>query len=229
MFCSECGEQVADNNKFCGECGAAQINTTVEQIAETVSRNNSQASLSNKSTSDFSNVAGYIVGTIMLIGLSYGINSYFSLKKTEITVIEDSNKIDNLSAQSEGESKSTSAPKNNLEAAIDPVSGSSELWDMFVDNGGLNGISNYYGMQVQGINVQWHQGKVKIALMNVSKSVAPVTVRSALSKGCGVQDSDWSIETGSLIKGNARNGKIECSYLTNDSARNYDVVIQVDD
>lgn len=35
MFCSECGKQVADNARFCGECGTAQATDISEQQSNT--------------------------------------------------------------------------------------------------------------------------------------------------------------------------------------------------
>lgn len=117
--------------------------------------------------------------------------------------------------------------KSSFEAAIDPYTGSKSLWDKFVDNGGLNSDSNYYGIPVREVNIQWHEEKIKLVLMIVSKSVAPAMIRRALSKGCGVAESNWQTETGNLIRGVAKKGNLECSYLTNDAARNYDVSIQL--
>lgn len=117
-----------------------------------------------------------------------------------------------------------------LEAAIDPFAGTIEKWSEFKDVGGLNKNNYFYGVPLVGLQVQWHEGKtVRLALMYVSKSVSPKEIRAALNKACRTKESDWKKVDGALIKGNVTNGNVECSYLTNDTAINYDVAIQVND
>jgi len=122
-----------------------------------------------------------------------------------------------------------SVTKNVFEDAIDPFTGSREKWSQFTDNGGLNSQNDFYGMPVQGISVQWTDGKtVRMALMTVSKSVSPKQIREALNKSCQTAEADWQRQDGALTKGEVHNGKIKCDYLTNDSASNYDVAISVE-
>lgn len=86
MFCSECGKQIADNAKFCGECGTAQISLEqtpeieVEQIA-----NKATATANDVPSSGNINVTTYVVGTIIVISLGFYLLNHFATDKTEST------------------------------------------------------------------------------------------------------------------------------------------------
>jgi hypothetical protein len=104
MFCSECGQQITDDAKFCGECGAAQTSFTSEAIQNCPSCNakgwvhgkqcrscgyadDKEIAATNKlqtttTGSKKSNVASYIVGALVLVGMSYLIDSHLSSNKT---------------------------------------------------------------------------------------------------------------------------------------------------
>lgn len=80
MFCSECGKQVADDAKFCGECGAVQSNVEqtpeikVEQvISKTLATSNAvQRSGNNK-------FVGYVIGAIFVFLIGFiAVSTLFS-------------------------------------------------------------------------------------------------------------------------------------------------------
>ena len=107
MFCSECGKQVADDAKFCGECGTVQSNveqTPKIKVEEVTTRNKLQASVTSPSSGN-SNVTGYIVGAIMLVGLGYFTVSHFAADKMETTEIAQSNQVESEEARLLRESK----------------------------------------------------------------------------------------------------------------------------
>jgi hypothetical protein len=66
MFCSECGEQVADNNNFCGECGAIVNGLEPEKATEAESKNNLQSSLTFLPSTGNNNIANYIFGGVVI-------------------------------------------------------------------------------------------------------------------------------------------------------------------
>ena len=247
MYCIECGKNIEASGKFCPSCGAKQNSHTKTDFEETNKKNNNRTK-ENQKTTDVSGSQGYKVGfwfakqksvtKIILIGLiilffailnNIGNRSNNNSAKeeenisNEAKVIVNSKEKENIS----NEAKVIVNSKNMLEAAIDPFTGSQDLWNEFRDKGGLNNTSNFYGIPVAELSVQWHEGKVKMALMNVSKAVSPSDIRTALSKACAVTEKDWVKKTGALVTGKVQNGNIVCDYLTNDSATNYDVVITV--
>ncbi len=118
--------------------------------------------------------------------------------------------------------------KNVFEEAIDPFTGSREKWSTFKDEGGLNKVSDFYGLPVSSVNVSFKDDtSIKFFLLAVRKSVAPKDVRAALNVVCKTKETDWTKEDGYLTKGDAVNGNLTCSYLTNNESRNYDVSITV--
>jgi hypothetical protein len=123
-----------------------------------------------------------------------------------------------------------SSSKNLLEDAIDPFTGSREKWSEFTDNGGLNHVNDFYGMSVEGITVQWKDNiSLRLAVMNVSKAMAPKKIREALNRACKTNESDWQKEDGALTRGEVHNGKIRCDYITNDGSRTMEVAITIED
>ena len=114
-----------------------------------------------------------------------------------------------------------------LEQAANPMTGTRALWSKFIDEGGLNYNNNFYGLEVTNINVQFEGEKIKLALLNVSSSVAPKTIRSALANVCKIKDEEWKIKNDSLIKGEAATSNMSCSYLTNNGSKSYDIVIGI--
>ena len=119
------------------------------------------------------------------------------------------------------------APQGNLlEQVVSPLTGTRALWNKFKDEGGLDSNSDFYGLNITNISVKFIDDKVSFALLNTSKSTAPKQIRASLANVCKGRDDDWKFENGSLTKGEILSGGVTCSYLTNDTARNYDIVLE---
>lgn len=98
MFCSECGKQLADDAKFCGECGAAQSNE--EQSLQQVSQ---KASVEIKNTNYFSAnylLAYFIVSAILaLIFYALSDKSEVEANVADTTQLEQGNNVGDISAE----------------------------------------------------------------------------------------------------------------------------------
>ena len=104
--------------------------------------------------------------------------------------------------------------KNPFEDAVDPQTGSREKWRAWVDDGGLNKLSDFYGLDIRNVNVTWNQGKVESLAMFTSKTHSPKDVRKAMSKICGGADSDWEREENwARHMGKLENSTATCRYL----------------
>ena len=219
MFCSECGTTVTDGAKFCESCGTSIIATAETQGVE-AEQVTSQSQLSN-SQIKASPTIGAKKLFIFLVAF-IGILVLATSKTNESTQ-------DNVpSHQADNLAKSNSS-KNLLEEALDPFTSSNQKWSEFVDNGGLNNENDFYGMPVGSINAsRKSDGSLSLAIMYVSRSVAPKSIRLALNQACKTKESDWSIEDEISLKGEARNGNVNCMYITSDvPTSDYEVSIRV--
>lgn len=106
---------------------------------------------------------------------------------------------------------------NELEAALNPYTGTYKKFQDFKDNGGLNTVSDYYGLQVREVMAEFRRkDALKIAVMRVSGATAPKAIRQALNTACGTVESDWTREDpgyGANLQGNVKKGRIECGYI----------------
>ena len=141
-----------------------------------------------------------------------------------------------------GEKKSQSTPnvtttsqptevkleKNAFEAAIDTQNGNKDLWDSFKDNGGLNKVNTLYGLNVTSISASWEGStkKFKGGLMQaLASTTSPKEVRAALSKVCGLEESDWKFRTDYEPTGTATKNGFTCYYIFSNTT--VDIVISM--
>ena len=96
MFCSECGMQVADNAKFCGECGAVQAD--VEQapkikVEQEANRNKLQASLTaTPNSSKSSRIGIFLLWAVIIVAALFALKHF--QKQTETTQEGQSNQVE---------------------------------------------------------------------------------------------------------------------------------------
>lgn len=64
MFCSECGKQIENDAKFCGECGAVQAD--VEQAPKAEQKQVASVASNTVLSNVNKRIAGYVVGAILL-------------------------------------------------------------------------------------------------------------------------------------------------------------------
>ena len=106
--------------------------------------------------------------------------------------------------------------KNLLEKSIDIKSGNKKNWDAFKDEGGLNKQNNLYGLSVTSLSVTWNSqtGDFSGALMQaMSSDTSPKDVRIALSKVCGLEESDWTVRNDYEPTGTAKKDGVTCYYI----------------
>ena len=118
--------------------------------------------------------------------------------------------------------------KNAFEAAIDTQNGNKDLWDSFKDNGGLNKLNDLYGLNVTSISASWEGStkKFKGGLMQaLASTTSPKEVRAALSKVCGLEESDWKFRTDYEPTGTATKNGFTCYYIFSNTT--VDIVISM--
>jgi hypothetical protein len=112
--------------------------------------------------------------------------------------------------------KTTQVENNAFEAAVNVRTGNKKLWDLFVDNGGLNKINDLYGLNIRSISATWNNqtGQFTGALMQASASTtSPKEVRASLSRLCSVDDADWEFRTDYEPMGKAIKDGFTCYYI----------------
>lgn len=119
MFCSECGKQVEDNAKFCGECGAVQSNveqTPEIKVEQAANRNKLQAPLTVTPSSGKSSRVGIFLLWIVIV-----VAALFALKhfqnQTETAQEGQSNQVESVSTQTTEEKARLAKEAESMRAA----------------------------------------------------------------------------------------------------------------
>lgn len=219
MFCSKCGSAVDNDAKFCGSCGTS-IAATTETKGVEAEQVTSQSQLSNSQIKASPTIGAkkLFIFVVAFIGILV-----LATSKTNESTQDNvpSHQADNLA-------KSNSS-KNLLEEALDPFTSSNQKWSEFVDNGGLNNESHFYGMPVSHVSTSRNSdGTLSLAIMYVKRSIAPKSIRLALNQACKTKESDWRIEDEISLRGEAHNGDLACMYITSDvPTSDYEVSMQI--
>ena len=106
---------------------------------------------------------------------------------------------------------------NPLEKALNPFGGNKEHSVDFKESGGLNTLSNWFGVYVLGYTTQSDsQGNVVLALVNGEPATPIKKMRSIANAMCGFGESDWKKRDNAFdsqqMSGEAKNQKCEASY-----------------
>jgi hypothetical protein len=109
---------------------------------------------------------------------------------------------------------------NPLERALNPFGGNRTLVNDFRDAGGVNKFSDWFGIDIQGYNVQFDKdGNVVTIALQVPMETAPLELRQVINDLCGFSESEWKKEDkGGFISGEANNQK--CMGLYSPANRN---------
>ena len=119
MFCSECGKQVADDAKFCGECGTVQSNveqTPKIKVEEVTTRNKLQASVTSPSSGKSSRVGIFLLWTVIVVAALFALKHF--QKQTETA---QSNQVESGNKENETESSSNVFEKGSDDVALECV------------------------------------------------------------------------------------------------------------
>jgi len=107
--------------------------------------------------------------------------------------------------------------RNLLEDSIDPKFGSRIKFSKFIDEGGLNTQSTFYGLNIKSLQGQWtSSGTPKVIVMRISGATSPKSIRTALNKVCNSNHDDWHISDVVNKNGNVTNGQLNCAYISDD-------------
>lgn len=102
-----------------------------------------------------------------------------------------------------------------VESALDIFSATRTTWNDFTDAGGLNSSSNYHGIEVSSLSVDFtNDDKLKGFSMIVDQARnPPKRIREALGQAFGIQPGDWKVESGSVASGKATYNNLRFIYL----------------
>ncbi|WP_427144067.1 hypothetical protein ACQCLI_12770 [Pseudomonas nitroreducens] len=130
---------------------------------------------------------------------------------------------------SEENSISTGEPNglNFLERIADPKYSSKKLSEQFVDEGGLNKVSDLHGVRIVKMSLIFNDdGSLHVADLIADDSAFPKGIRKSLSAICKVSDDAWEInndKVGSNKSGTVDFGDINCFYAGGENS--YEILI----
>ena len=130
-----------------------------------------------------------------------------------------------MSDEKSKKSKPSLSKKNMLEQALDLNSGTPALWAKFKDEGGLNKVSQYYGLPITELMLTHDNEKVKTIVLSTPAGIAPKTVRTALIAACGLKEDLWEFDNLGGDFGSAENSAISCAYKKPSGAGSYELSV----
>ena len=219
MFCTECGAAFVGDAKFCGKCGAKTIQTDVSAAdgAKTVAPTSPADALTGTKKRPRNTLVHWIIRN--KIGIGIFIIGYFIV----VICINTLNSSERLvhRAQSLAPQPPSARPNRNvLETAISVESGTHPLWNAFVDEGGLNRENSLYGLKITNISASWDRNTEKftsVFMQARAVSTSPKEVRDALSKVCGLQDTNWTYSNKYESTGTGKKASLTCYYIFGDA------------
>ena len=114
-----------------------------------------------------------------------------------------------------------------LEAAVNPLIGTRQLWEAFKDEGGLASFSDFHGVKINKVTVNVERDAVDVTRLQVPAATPPRKVREALNDACQGREQDWNATTDSRgTRGELVTARVICRYETDDGASDYEIVMQ---
>lgn len=107
--------------------------------------------------------------------------------------------LDPLSGQAPGKTSqlvnSSAQNMNPLEQALDFEIGTKAIYTDWADDGGLNRLNSWHGLDLRALELQWGaDGHPKFVAIVPSQLTSIKEMRSALSKACGIKEDQWDRE-----------------------------------
>ncbi len=144
----------------------------------------------------------------------------FSSNVDGIEFVGPNDKKQNQSKSEKKESTNNKKPAagklNPLESALNPFYGTRQLWDDFVEDGGLNKINGWFGVNVDSAQLSFDKANnVKEISITTSKQTSVKQIRNSINRLCKFNESDWKKTSSSenYISGQAENAQCKAVYL----------------
>jgi len=105
---------------------------------------------------------------------------------------------------------------NPLEKTINIFGGTSSKYDEFIDEGGLNYISDWYGINISAYSLTFDESDdvINISLTTRLAPTSPKEIRRVINTICDFKEKDWEIKnTAGFVAGQAENQYCFASYM----------------